>query len=73
MMEIDLIAIPTIYVCAIVFGFMLNSCSNKREVERLTDQVDELEWELSVAIHKLELANEKLELINAKVSPDESS
>ena len=72
-MQIDLFAVPTIYVCAVVFGFMLNTCTNTRAVQRLTDQVDELEWELSIARHKLELANDKLETIRAKVSSDESS
>ena len=70
---IDLIAVPTIYVFAIVFGFMLNTCTNKRAVDRLTDQVDNLEWELSIARHKLELANETLELIRNNVTGDDSS
>lgn len=48
------VALPTIYVCAVIFGFMLNTCTNKAEVRRLMDQVDELEWELSFIRYKLE-------------------
>jgi hypothetical protein len=48
------VALPTIYVCAVIFGFMLNTCTNKAEVQRLTDQVDNLEWELSFIRYKLE-------------------
>jgi hypothetical protein len=62
----DLVILPTIYVCAVVFGFMLNTCTNKKEVQRLKDQIDDLEWDLSIARHKLEIANEKLEAIRTQ-------
>ena len=57
----SVVALPTIYVCAVIFGFMMNTCTNKAEVQRLTDQVDNLEWELSVTRQKLLIANERLE------------
>jgi hypothetical protein len=62
----SVVALPTIYVCAVVFGFMLNTCTNKKEVQRLKDQIDDLEWDLSIARHKLEIANEKLEAIRTQ-------
>lgn len=68
----DLIVLPTIYVCAIVFGFMLSTCTNKRDVQKLTDQIDDLEWELSIARHKLEIAIEKLETIRAQAEDSSS-
>ena len=48
------VVLPTIYVCAVIFGFMLNTCTNKAEVQKLTDQIDDLEWELSFIRYKLE-------------------
>jgi len=62
----DIVILPTIYICAVVFGFMLNTCTNKKEVQRLKDQIDDLEWDLSIARHKLEIANEKLEAIHTQ-------
>jgi len=62
----DIVILPTIYICAIVFGFMLNTCTNKKEVQRLKDQIDDLEWDLSIARRKLEIANEKLEAIHTQ-------
>ena len=56
------VALPTIYVCAVIFGFMLNTCTNKRDVQKLTDQIDDLEWELSIARHKLETIRAQAEV-----------
>jgi hypothetical protein len=61
---IDLVVLPTLYVCAIAFGFFLNNCGRNNHTEELNDQIDNLKWDLSVTRRKLEIANEKLESVS---------
>jgi hypothetical protein len=52
--EVDIVVLPFMFVCTFVCGFLLNTCTNKRRVSELEDEVSELEWQLSAATHKLE-------------------
>jgi hypothetical protein len=52
--EVDIVVLPFMFVCIFVSGFLLNTCTNKKRVSELEDEVDELQWQLSAATHKLE-------------------
>jgi len=35
------------YAAAMVFGFMLNDCYKKKKLERLEEELSDLQWEVS--------------------------
>ena len=51
--EVDIVVLPFMFVCIFVSGFLLNTCTNKKRISELEDEVDELQWQLSAATHKL--------------------
>jgi len=36
-----------LYAAAMVFGFMLNDCYKKQKLERLEEELSDLQWEVS--------------------------
>ena len=57
---VDIVVLPTLYVCAIVFGCFLGNCGRNNHIQNLNQQIDDLEWDLSITRRKLEAANDKL-------------
>ena len=64
----DIVVLPTLYVFAIVFGFMLNACGKRKNIEKLEDDNHELEWENSILIKRLEDAETRLRAISEKLT-----
>jgi hypothetical protein len=68
MSEFDIVILPTLYVCALVTGFLMNTCSKSKIMQKLEDENCELEWENSILIHKLEEAEKTLRSVTEKLS-----
>jgi chaperonin cofactor prefoldin len=64
MSQIDIVVLPTIYVCALVTGFLMNTCSKRKIIRELEDRIDTLECENDVLINRLGDAEEKLRAIS---------
>ncbi len=52
--EVDIVVLPFMFVCVFVSGFLLNTCANKKRVSELEEDVEALEWQLSIANCKLD-------------------
>jgi chaperonin cofactor prefoldin len=68
MSQIDIVVLPTIYVCALVTGFLMNTCSKRKIIRELEDRIDTLECENDVLINRLGDAEEKLRAISQHLS-----
>jgi len=73
MSQVDIVVLPTLYVCAIVTGFLLNTCSKRKAIEKLEDENSELEWENRILIKRLEDAEKKLKMIAEQASDSTDS
>ena len=51
--EVDVAMLPFMFVCTFVCGFLFNTCTDKKRIEQLEDQIDCLEYELSDAEFRL--------------------
>ena len=58
--KMDPVVFPVILVYAVIGGFMLNSCSRRKTIEKLERERDQLLEDLRHAMKKLDDANEKL-------------
>jgi hypothetical protein len=56
--EMDLAALPFMFVCTFVCGFLLNTCNSNKRVAELEEKLDNLEWELSAATFKIKQLTE---------------
>jgi hypothetical protein len=66
----DVVALPFMFVCTFVCGFLLNTCSARKRVSDLEYEVDELEWKLSDATYKIEKLLEEVETSTVKSCSD---
>lgn len=73
MSEIDIVVLPTLYVCAIVTGFLMNNCSKRMAIQKLEDDNSNLEWENSILVKRLQEAEKKLKAIVEQASDSTSS
>jgi hypothetical protein len=60
MNDIGIIIAPTMYLLAMVTGFMLNTCGQDKRIRKLEEDNDELEWENLLLAKKLRDAEMKL-------------
>jgi|APCry1669188879_1035177.scaffolds.fasta_scaffold66993_2 hypothetical protein len=56
----DPVVFPVIVVYSVIIGFMLNSCSKRKTIEKLERERDQLLEDLKDTMKKLDDANEKL-------------
>ena len=73
MSQIDIVVLPTLYVCAIVTGFLMNTCSKRKIIEKLEDENSSLEWENSILVKRLQDAEKRLKMIAEQVSDSTDS
>jgi len=64
MSQIDIVVLPTIYVCALVTGFLMNTCSKRKIIRELEDKIDTLECENDVLNNRLGDAEQRLRAIS---------
>jgi chaperonin cofactor prefoldin len=64
MSQMDIIVLPTIYVCALVTGFLMNTCSKRKIIRELEDKIDTLECENDVLNNRLGDAEQRLRAIS---------
>jgi chaperonin cofactor prefoldin len=64
MSQIDIVVLPTIYVCALVTGFLMNTCSKRKIIRELEDRIDTLECENDVLNNRLADAEQRLRAIS---------
>ena len=60
MNDIAIVLMPTMYVLAMVTGFMLNTCGKQKLIQRLEEENDELEWSNILLTKKLRDAEMRL-------------
>jgi hypothetical protein len=60
MNDIGIVIMPTMYLLAMVTGFMLNTCGKQKLIQRLEEENDELEWANILLTKKLRDAEMKL-------------
>jgi hypothetical protein len=61
--EVDIVALPFMFVCTFVSGFLFNCCAAKYNIGRineLEEQNHELEWYISKLQRQLEQATDTL-------------
>ena len=68
MSQVDIVVLPTLYVCAIVTGFLLNTCSKRKIIEKLEEQNSELDLQVSMLTRRLEEAETRLHAISEHLS-----
>lgn len=74
MSDIDLVVLPTMFVCTFVSGFLLNCCPTRYNLGRINElelQQDELEWQISRLQQLLEDANDRFLSKNTDENKDE--
>jgi len=64
MSQIDIVVLPTIYVCALVTGFLMNTCSKRKIIRELEDKIDTLECDNDVLNNRLGDAEQRLRAIS---------
>ena len=64
MSPIDMIVLPTLYVCAFVTGFLMNTCSRVKIIRQLEDKIDMLECENEALNDRLGDAEQRLRTIS---------
>jgi chaperonin cofactor prefoldin len=64
MSQMDIIVLPTIYVCALVTGFLMNTCSKRKIIRELEDKIDTLECDNDVLNNRLGDAEQRLRAIS---------
>jgi hypothetical protein len=60
MSDIGIIIMPTMYLLAMVTGFMLNTCAKHKLIQNLEEKNDELEWDNIMLTKKLRHAEMRL-------------
>ena len=60
MNDATILIMPTMYIFAIITGFMLNTCSKSKLFEKLEEENYDLRWQNSILTNKLEDAERKL-------------
>lgn len=68
MSQMDIVVLPTIYVCALVTGFLMNTCSKRKIIRELEDKIDTLECENDVLNNRLGDAEQRLRAISQHLS-----
>jgi len=68
MANVDIVVLPTMYVCAIIFGFMLNTCSKRKMIEKLEDENHDMEWQNSILTQRLDDAEKRLRSISEQLT-----
>jgi hypothetical protein len=64
MSDIDIVVLPTLYVCALVTGFLMNTCSKRKIIRKLEDKIESLECENDILNNRLGHAEVRLRAIS---------
>ena len=61
MSTIDVVVLPTLYISALVSGFLLNTCSKRKELAKLEEERDDLENDVQILHCRLSQLSKQLE------------